>query len=631
MLVHNGARQGLRSLDSSTAGFDALRANALFALLPGEELRALVTGARERTLEPGQALVEKGGPADKVWLILEGTAAADKDGRDSGLLKAGALVGAEALAGRPKRDATVRALGPLKVLELPGPFSNLAKAYPEFAAAIHARFKPSPNVEIDLPRSAFEGPSARLDHGSGSVSGPGKVLTVFGSGSQPQRLGFSSGGRGLRVEERDGVFVVPSPTSEDLPDGVKAALDETPSQLAMAVYLLGAKEAEPTRTLSQLTLAEATALQSEIDRAQTEGTGSCGKKFLKRLSAELTETLKAPALVSARRTLSLDHPLLGDCVVRLHVGGRPTAFKIEDGKVTTVSEPEERLRDLMAVELSNAFTAAEKQHLVKSLTPKLELDAEQRRQMTLEGRYHTIVVRQGSDGAFETQENGAWMPGIDPEEALLFLRALKQTVPAEAAALAAKLFGRSPARESGDWAGAWYGGSPGPSGEGYLGLYVREDGRYTDFGFGKKEMHKEPLPYNADMHSRVRTVGPFAVTALCEAAIAKGSSVRDSLRPIFDLGWDNTTFDLHDLRGRLRLFRGRLLDSGSEVQQWDPGDYAGSGYAWRKEGYKAPEEAIYATYLSAYPYLAKELGWAPMKSSATITLRDGEELRREQA
>lgn len=193
MLVHNGARQGLRSLDSSTAGFDALRANALFALLPGEELRALVTGAKERTLEPGQALVEKGGPADKVWLILEGTAAADKDGRDSGLLPAGALVGAEALAGRPKRDATVRALGPLKVLELPGPFSNLAKAYPAFAAAIHARFKPSPNVEIDLPRSAFEGPSARPDHGSGSVSGPGRYSRCSAAAPSPSSLASRAG------------------------------------------------------------------------------------------------------------------------------------------------------------------------------------------------------------------------------------------------------------------------------------------------------------------------------------------------------------------------------------------------------------------------------------------------------
>lgn len=631
MLVHNGSLPGIRSVEGSSAAFDALRANALLSLLPGEELRALIAGARERTLQPGQALIEKGGPADSVSLILEGTAAVAQSGGDAEVLRAGALVGAEALAGRPRREATVRARGALKVLELPGPFASLVKAYPAFAAAIDARFKARSSVEIDPPRQSIEGPSLRADHDSRSASGPGKLLTVLRSGAEPQALRFLSGGLELRVEERDGVLVVPSPKPEDLPPGAKAALEETPRQFAMAALLLGVEKPEPTRTLAELSLAETIALQAEIDRAQAEGSGGCSKKFLRRLSAELAEALKTPALASARRTLSLEHPLLGDCLVRLEVGGRSETYAIEDGKLKHRSEPGERLRELMAVELSGALRPAEKEHLLQILTPKLERDAEQRRQITLEGRYETIVVRQGPDGAFETQRRGAWSPGVGPEEVLLFLRALRRAEPDEAVALSAKLFGRSGAAESGEWAGAWYGGSTGPSGEGYLGLYVREDGRYTDFAFGKKVVHKEPLDYNADRDSRISRVGPFAVTALCETAIAAGRSVAESLRPILDFGWSDGRFDLHDLRAHRDLYRGRVKGDGSEVEQWDPGDYAGSGYAWRKEGYTAPDVQIYGTYLSAYPYLAKELGWAPIRSSATIKLRDGEELSREQA
>lgn len=89
MLVHNGSLPGIRSVEGSSAAFDALRANALLSLLPGEELRALIAGARERTLQPGQALIEKGGPADSVSLILEGTAAVAQSGGDAEVLRAG--------------------------------------------------------------------------------------------------------------------------------------------------------------------------------------------------------------------------------------------------------------------------------------------------------------------------------------------------------------------------------------------------------------------------------------------------------------------------------------------------------------------------------------------------------------
>ena len=95
-------------MDDASVGMSALGAMPLFAGVNEHDLRNILKIGELRSFEPGQAIVERGEPADSLFIVLRGTAQVDVGGRYHEL-KAGDFFGEMALIAGRKRTATVKA------------------------------------------------------------------------------------------------------------------------------------------------------------------------------------------------------------------------------------------------------------------------------------------------------------------------------------------------------------------------------------------------------------------------------------------------------------------------------------------------------------------------------------------
>ena len=98
------------------AKVDELRKIRLFDNLPRRQLDLIAANLDEVTVESGETLVREGHHNDAFWIILEGEAAMQVEGRSPRLLGAGDFFGVTSmLDGRPA-VATVKTLTPVRAL-----------------------------------------------------------------------------------------------------------------------------------------------------------------------------------------------------------------------------------------------------------------------------------------------------------------------------------------------------------------------------------------------------------------------------------------------------------------------------------------------------------------------------------
>lgn len=112
---------------------------------------------------------------------------------------------------------------------------------------------------------------------------------------------------------------------------VGKTLTDNPGQIALGIYALAAL-GEPRRALEQLTLPEVRTIAGEVDQALAErSVRGDARRYLKHLKGALSAALRTPDLASAQETAKLEHPLLGNCVVKLQAAERSFTFGIKDG------------------------------------------------------------------------------------------------------------------------------------------------------------------------------------------------------------------------------------------------------------------------------------------------------------
>jgi predicted acylesterase/phospholipase RssA/CRP-like cAMP-binding protein len=126
----------------------ALRETELFADLDPEAIVHLGTAVREIEIAAGESLIRQGDDASSLFVILDGTCDVllEKEGVTLHQIGPRAVVGEVALVVGGKRSATIRALGPVKALELSrDDFEGLLSRHPElmspFRAALQERLR----------------------------------------------------------------------------------------------------------------------------------------------------------------------------------------------------------------------------------------------------------------------------------------------------------------------------------------------------------------------------------------------------------------------------------------------------------------------------------------------------------
>ena len=95
-----------------------VRANPLFGWLAPVALARLTTRLEPLDLAPGATLLRQGDPGDRAYLVATGELVAERDGREIGRLREGAIVGEIALLRDAPRMATVRARTSCRLLAI---------------------------------------------------------------------------------------------------------------------------------------------------------------------------------------------------------------------------------------------------------------------------------------------------------------------------------------------------------------------------------------------------------------------------------------------------------------------------------------------------------------------------------
>jgi CRP/FNR family transcriptional regulator, cyclic AMP receptor protein len=118
---------------------DRLKNIPLFAGLSRKERRALGPRTDAVELDQGREIVREGDWAYEFFAIEEGTAEVRRDDQLLGELGPGDFFGEMGLVGDTRRNATVVATSPVKVIVMTGPaFRQTARELPEVATKIHA-------------------------------------------------------------------------------------------------------------------------------------------------------------------------------------------------------------------------------------------------------------------------------------------------------------------------------------------------------------------------------------------------------------------------------------------------------------------------------------------------------------
>jgi CRP/FNR family cyclic AMP-dependent transcriptional regulator len=109
-----------------------LKSIKLFRRVPEEGLREIATFADELSVEEGKQLVEEGDYSYEFMAIEEGTADVLSDGEKVGELGPGDYFGEIGLLEKERRNATVIATSPMRIITLTGwDLKRMEKSMPE--------------------------------------------------------------------------------------------------------------------------------------------------------------------------------------------------------------------------------------------------------------------------------------------------------------------------------------------------------------------------------------------------------------------------------------------------------------------------------------------------------------------
>ena len=118
---------------------DTLKTIPAFAELDEQQRHSIATWANEASVSEGSVLVNEGDYAYTFFAILEGSAEVIQHGNVVATLEAGSFFGETALLEGSTRNATVRALSPMRLITLTSwDLKRLEKDAPGAMARIHA-------------------------------------------------------------------------------------------------------------------------------------------------------------------------------------------------------------------------------------------------------------------------------------------------------------------------------------------------------------------------------------------------------------------------------------------------------------------------------------------------------------
>jgi CRP-like cAMP-binding protein len=100
----------------SDSKIDALGRVPLFAGCSRKDLEFLITRTDEVDVQAGQTLIKQGNPGDTFYLLLDGQAAVQVDGRDRPPLGAGSFFGEISILDRGPATATVVTSTPARLM-----------------------------------------------------------------------------------------------------------------------------------------------------------------------------------------------------------------------------------------------------------------------------------------------------------------------------------------------------------------------------------------------------------------------------------------------------------------------------------------------------------------------------------
>ncbi|HVE93351.1 MAG TPA: cyclic nucleotide-binding domain-containing protein [Acidimicrobiales bacterium] len=96
----------------------ALKSVPLFSSMSDKDLKAVLGGCREELYSPGQAIVTEGSPGGPFFLVVEGNAKVQLNGKTLRKLGPGDYFGEIALIDRGERTATILAESHVKALAM---------------------------------------------------------------------------------------------------------------------------------------------------------------------------------------------------------------------------------------------------------------------------------------------------------------------------------------------------------------------------------------------------------------------------------------------------------------------------------------------------------------------------------
>ena len=125
------ARGGPRTLGKVT-----MAVTFFDAFTPQEVARICAVGTQLKLPEGWSPIAEQT-PADKAYIVLEGTVSVRRDGEEVAQLGSGDIVGEAAILGRTLRNASIVALTPLEVIHLTAEaLRELSEDMPSFRSAL---------------------------------------------------------------------------------------------------------------------------------------------------------------------------------------------------------------------------------------------------------------------------------------------------------------------------------------------------------------------------------------------------------------------------------------------------------------------------------------------------------------
>ncbi|MEX0427843.1 cyclic nucleotide-binding domain-containing protein [Nocardioides sp. DS6] len=110
---------------------------SFFSMFTPREIAAISASGTRVNLPEGWSPIWEDTPADKAYIILNGTVSVRRDGQEIAQLGAGDIVGEAAILNRSLRTASIVALTPLELIHLSAEaLQRLSVEMPSFHAAL---------------------------------------------------------------------------------------------------------------------------------------------------------------------------------------------------------------------------------------------------------------------------------------------------------------------------------------------------------------------------------------------------------------------------------------------------------------------------------------------------------------